>query len=74
MQFKALEANLQIAKRQFLIRYSVTMLKQQEQAVTVISVSSGGIRDSGLAIKSSSEFLVSAGQCPLPGVVADCCR
>lgn len=73
MQFKALETNLQIAKRQFLVRYLVATLKQQEQAVIVISVSNGSINNSGLAIKSSAEFLVSAGQC-VPGIVADCCR
>lgn len=51
------------------------MLKQQEQAVIVISARSGSISDSGLANKSSAEFLVNAGQhVLLPGIVGDCCR
>lgn len=50
------------------------MIKQQEQAVIITSASSGSISDSGLAMKSSAEFLVNAGQYVLPEVVDDCCR
>lgn len=71
MQFKALKTNLPCTTWKKYAYSVFRMLRQQEQAVMVISVSNESICESVFTIKNSAELLVSfRTACP---PMADCC-